>query len=253
VLDRYATWSVNLYPLRRDPHSGPRRAKRAKQAVLLFGAGPAIRARHAAPQHPGQCAPADIVNGSRLYGEQRTTGHGATGNLVGGVDLRRSQFWNASSDEDLKKVVSTGLPNAAMPPFTFSASELDAVVAYICSGLELNSRAAGNVLGAWQSTPLIVNGIMYGLGRAERARRHYPPGEGSAGISRAEPLTGSARARTFPFSAISGNNLVAFALRDRSRRERGRAAPAETDPRSLSLRRGVFPRESPRAPRPPRF
>jgi putative heme-binding domain-containing protein len=150
-----------LYPLRRDPHSGPRRATRAKETLAtsrrlrwnigwslwlvgaaLFGAGSEIRVENAAQDHPGQYSPADIVNGSRLYGEQCTTCHGPAGNLVGNVDLRRGQFRNASSDDDLKKVIATGIPNTAMPPFKFTQSELNAVVAYIRSGLDVNSRAA---------------------------------------------------------------------------------------------------------------
>ena len=111
-------------------------------AAALFGAGPESRAQNAAQEHPGQYSPADIVNGSRLYGEQCTTCHGPGGNLVGGVDLRRGQFRNASSDDDLKKVIASGIPNTAMPPFTFTQSELNAVVAYIRSGLDVNSRAA---------------------------------------------------------------------------------------------------------------
>jgi putative heme-binding domain-containing protein len=61
---------------------------------------------------------------------------------VGSVDLRRGQFRNASSDEDLKKVLTTGIPNTAMPAFKFNEAELNAVVAYIRSGLDVDSRAA---------------------------------------------------------------------------------------------------------------
>jgi putative heme-binding domain-containing protein len=111
-------------------------------AIALLEAGPQTWAQNASQEHPGQYSPADIVNGSRLYGEQCTTCHGPAGNQVGGVDLRRGQFRNASSDEDLKKVIATGIPNTAMPAFKFNEAELNAVVAYIRSGLDVNSRAA---------------------------------------------------------------------------------------------------------------
>lgn len=127
-------------------HSGFTRAGRSWGRMLvaaaLLGAGVETRARNAAQEHPGQYSPADIVNGSRLYGEQCALCHGPTGNLVGGVDLRRGQFRNASSDDDLKRIISTGIPNTAMPPFMFTASELNGVVAYIRSGLDVNSGAA---------------------------------------------------------------------------------------------------------------
>jgi putative heme-binding domain-containing protein len=92
-------------------------------------------------EHPGQYPQADIVNGSRLYGEQCVTCHGATGNAVGNVDLRRGRFRNASSDEDLKKVIASGVPNTAMPAFKLSDAELNGLVAYIRSGLDVKARA----------------------------------------------------------------------------------------------------------------
>jgi putative heme-binding domain-containing protein len=111
-------------------------------AVTLLGAGVHTLAQSSLQEHPGQYSQADIVNGSTLYREQCTTCHGAQGNMVGGVDLRRGQFRNASSDEDLKKVIANGISNTAMPAFKFSDSELNSVVAYIRAGLDANSRAA---------------------------------------------------------------------------------------------------------------
>ena len=110
-------------------------------AVALLAVGTQTLAQSTSQEHPGQYAPADIVNGSRLYGEQCATCHGQMGNAVGNVDLRRGQFRNASSDEDLKRVISSGLPNTAMPAFKFNDAELNAVVAYIRSGLDVNARA----------------------------------------------------------------------------------------------------------------
>jgi putative heme-binding domain-containing protein len=104
-------------------------------------AGAHVLAQSAGQEHPGQYAQADIVNGSRLYGEQCSTCHGAAGNAVGNVDLRRGRFRSASSDEDLKRVIASGIPNTAMPAFKFSDAELNAIVAYVRSGLDVNGRA----------------------------------------------------------------------------------------------------------------
>ena len=110
--------------------------------IGLLGAGAQALAQSSSQEHPGQYSTADIVNGSTLYREQCVTCHGAFGNSVGNVDLRRGQFRNASSDDDLKRVISTGLPNTPMPGFKFNDKELSGIVAFIRSGLDVNSGAA---------------------------------------------------------------------------------------------------------------
>jgi putative heme-binding domain-containing protein len=111
-------------------------------AVAVLATGSRMLAQSTSQEHPGQYAQADIVNGSRLYGEQCTTCHGPMGNAVGSVDLRRGQFRNASSDEDLKRIIAGGIPNTAMPAFKFTDAELNSVVAYIRAGLDVSARAA---------------------------------------------------------------------------------------------------------------
>ena len=58
-----------------------------------------------------------------------------------GVDLRRGRFKTASSDDDLKRVITKGVPNTAMPAVALSDSELTAVLAYVRAGLDLKGRA----------------------------------------------------------------------------------------------------------------
>lgn len=110
--------------------------------IGVLGAGAQALAQSSSQEHPGQYSTADIVNGSTLYREQCLTCHGAFGNSVGNVDLRRGQFRNASSDDDLKRVISTGIPNTPMPGFKFNDKELSGIVAFIRSGLDVNSGAA---------------------------------------------------------------------------------------------------------------
>jgi putative heme-binding domain-containing protein len=154
-------------------------------AVALLGAAAQALAQSTSQEHPGQYAPADIVNGSRLYGEQCATCHGPTGTGVGNVDLRRGRFRNASSDEDLKRVIASGLPNTAMPAFKFSNAELNAVVAYLRSGLDVNARAA--VVG----NPERGRSIFHGQGKCGTC--HRVNGEGPAGIAPDLSDVGSAR------------------------------------------------------------
>lgn len=75
--------------------------------------------------------PADIAYGARLYDAQCTTCHGATGDGVGGVNLRSGRFRNAVTDQDLVRVVTTGIPGTAMQAFKLDAAEISGIVAYL--------------------------------------------------------------------------------------------------------------------------
>src|SRR5213082_1797196 len=79
----------------------------------------------------GDYAPADIAYGSRLYDAQCTTCHGATGDGVGGVDLKSGKFRNAVTDQDLARVITAGVPGTGMLAFKFDAAELAGIVAYV--------------------------------------------------------------------------------------------------------------------------
>ena len=92
--------------------------------------------------HPGEYAPADISYGSRLYDAQCTTCHGANGDGVGGVDLRSGKFRNAVTDQDLTRVITTGIPGTGMQAFKFDASEIAGIVAYLRN---MNSFDRGSV------------------------------------------------------------------------------------------------------------
>lgn len=78
----------------------------------------------------------DIQAGSRLYGSQCQLCHGANGDGVNGVDLRRGVFRRSVSDEDLARVITTGVAAAGMPSFRFQPAELTAVLAYIRAGFD---------------------------------------------------------------------------------------------------------------------
>src|SRR5262245_23134984 len=91
---------------------------------LLVGAGLAAQ--------PGVVyAPADIAYGAKLYDAQCTTCHGANGDGVGGVDLKSGKFRNAVTDQDLRRVVLTGIQGTGMLAFAFDAAELDGIVAFL--------------------------------------------------------------------------------------------------------------------------
>jgi cytochrome c oxidase cbb3-type subunit III len=94
------------------------------------------RPQNASSEHPGQYTQADIDAGSRLYNTQCQQCHGINGDQITGIDLRRGVFRRANSDEDLAKVITTGVPNTAMPPFTMQPAEVTSVIAFIRAGFD---------------------------------------------------------------------------------------------------------------------
>jgi putative heme-binding domain-containing protein len=83
------------------------------------------------PALPAVFAPADIAYGARLYDAQCTTCHGANGDGVGGVDLRSGKFRNGGTDQDLIRVIMTGIPGTGMQAFKFDPAEITGVVAFL--------------------------------------------------------------------------------------------------------------------------
>jgi putative heme-binding domain-containing protein len=84
-----------------------------------------------AQEHAGQYSRADIEYGYRLYGAQCASCHGPNGDLVSGVNLGSGKFRNASTDQDLNRIITNGLPGTAMPAGKVNQAELAGLVAYI--------------------------------------------------------------------------------------------------------------------------
>jgi putative heme-binding domain-containing protein len=77
-----------------------------------------------------------VAAGLRVYSQQCALCHGPEGGLVDGINLRRGEFRNASSDADLADVISGGAAAGAMPAFSLSIEELSGVIAYIRAGFD---------------------------------------------------------------------------------------------------------------------
>jgi cytochrome c oxidase cbb3-type subunit 3 len=84
----------------------------------------------------------DVENGSRLYRNNCFVCHGPEGASIPGVDFRRGQFKRVSTDEELLRVIGSGVPGTAMPPTNVTDSQRLALVAYIRS---LHDSAASSV------------------------------------------------------------------------------------------------------------
>jgi putative heme-binding domain-containing protein len=98
--------------------------------------------RATAQEHGGQYSQADIELGSRLYGTNCVICHGVNGDAVPSVDLRSGKFRRAASDEDLGRLITTGVPGTAMPPHEFRSAELTGIVAYIRAMRDVNAAVA---------------------------------------------------------------------------------------------------------------
>ena len=86
----------------------------------------------------------DVETGSKLYRNNCFACHGPEGNSIPGVDFRRGQFKRASTDEDLLRVIVTGVPGTAMPPTSVNDSARLALVAYIRSMHDSAASAMGS-------------------------------------------------------------------------------------------------------------
>ena len=99
----------------------------------------AAPARAIAQIEDHQYSTAAIQAGSRLYAAQCALCHGQNGDGVAGVNLPRQQFRRASSDDDLRNTITTGVASAGMPPFRLQPAELDSLVAFIRSGFDVGA------------------------------------------------------------------------------------------------------------------
>src|SRR5215467_3912134 len=98
------------------------------RAIALIVAAAAI----AIAQEHGY-TPADIENGARLYQSSCAGCHGANGDMVPGIELRRGQFRRATTDTEIIRIIRAGIPGTTMPPSSFSETEAGSIVAFLRS------------------------------------------------------------------------------------------------------------------------
>jgi len=79
----------------------------------------------------GPYLPADIAYGAKLYTAQCSGCHGPNGDGVGGVELRSGRFRNASTDQDLTRIITIGIAGTGMVGFPFDPPEVAGVLAYL--------------------------------------------------------------------------------------------------------------------------
>jgi len=87
--------------------------------------------------------PSDVEAGSQLYRNNCYACHGPEGASIPGVNFQRGQFKRAASDDDLFRIIATGIPGTAMPPAAINDGGRLALVAYLRS-LQAAMSAAGS-------------------------------------------------------------------------------------------------------------
>jgi putative heme-binding domain-containing protein len=92
-------------------------------AAVLASGGP-LSAQHSYTR-------SELENGARLYLGSCATCHGAKGDMVRGVALMSGRFQHASTDEELAKIIISGIPGTAMPPNSYSDLEAGLIIAYL--------------------------------------------------------------------------------------------------------------------------
>jgi putative heme-binding domain-containing protein len=132
-------------------------------AAVVLVAGAAPRAQHGYTKE-------QIENGGRLYQASCATCHGARGDAVRGVGLFTGKYSRATSDEQLVRIIVTGIPGTAMPPNSYTDTDAGMIVAYL--------RAAGAAGGlATTGDPRRGKAVFEGKGKCQGC--HGPGGEGT--------------------------------------------------------------------------
>ena len=98
---------------------------------MVVGASAPGAAPASAQDHPVEYERADIERGAQLYDEFCSNCHGSEGDGVSGVNLMAGQFRQATTDQNLRRVITRGIPGTGMPPGAYSDADLVALVAYV--------------------------------------------------------------------------------------------------------------------------
>jgi putative heme-binding domain-containing protein len=120
-------------------------------AIALMAAGLGLFApRTTAAQHE---TAADLLDGERAYRNTCANCHGPDGDVIPGIDLGRGRFRRPLTDDDLVRIIRTGIPNTPMPASQMTVEQAQKIVAY------LRNRAAGARGSVAAGDPLRGRGV----------------------------------------------------------------------------------------------
>jgi putative heme-binding domain-containing protein len=101
--------------------------RRLAAALLATGLG-LFAPRTAAAQHE---TAADLLDGERAFKNTCANCHGPDGDVIPGIDLGRGRFRRPMTDEDLVRIIRTGIPNTPMPASQMTVEQAQKIVAYL--------------------------------------------------------------------------------------------------------------------------
>jgi cytochrome c oxidase cbb3-type subunit III len=143
-----------------------RRALKTAIAVLAFSV--CVTPSTARAQHE---TAADLLDGERAFRNSCANCHGPDGDAVAGIDLGRGQFRRQMSDDDLVRIIRTGIPNTPMPATSMTIEQAQKIVAYLRS-TAATKRAGGTTGDA-------ARGLAVFQGKGGCATCHSVAGSGS--------------------------------------------------------------------------
>jgi cytochrome c oxidase cbb3-type subunit III len=108
--------------------------------AILFNAGASSAQQHGYSQQ-------QVDEGRRLYESNCGRCHNDDGAGVTGIELFK-QIKRATTDDDVAKLIQTGIPNTAMPPHNFSTPQALSVVAYLRSMVGVSPAGRPAAAGA---------------------------------------------------------------------------------------------------------
>jgi putative heme-binding domain-containing protein len=73
----------------------------------------------------------DLLDGERAFRSTCANCHGPDGNLIPGIDLMKGQFRRQYTDDDLVRIIRTGIPNTPMPATTMTTEQAQKIVGYL--------------------------------------------------------------------------------------------------------------------------
>jgi putative heme-binding domain-containing protein len=114
---------------------------------------------------------ADLLDGERAFRNTCANCHGPDGDQIAGIDLGRGRFRRPMADDDLVRIIRTGIPNTPMPATNMTVEQAQKIVGY------LRSRAATVAAGA--VTGDATRGKAVYDGRGNCASCHRVAGNGS--------------------------------------------------------------------------
>jgi putative heme-binding domain-containing protein len=101
--------------------------------VLLITATIAARQGHDYTQ-------ADVDAGARFYSNYCSGCHGADGNSMPGANLSRGTFRRATTDDELVRLITNGVPGTTMPPSAFKPEQTAQIVAFLRAFPSIRAR-----------------------------------------------------------------------------------------------------------------